>query len=542
MQTDSRKADLANGLRIARRRGPLVLLCCILTAVAAFAFSTMQRNEYTANAQVLFRNAQLDQQAAGLPVINNANPQAQTDTNIKLATLPLVAANTATAVGHGFTRSAVASAVNVSQVGDTDLVSVSATSSSPTLAARLANAYAHQVVATSSSQNANYYATALRAANLQYQALTPAQQHGLQGADLKDRLSSLQILSQLQSSDVRVQQPAIPPTAPSSPKVARNTVLGGILGLLLGLGIAFLLHRLDRRIREPHDLEEVYGVPVVGVVPESPALKLPQKNEKTRVAALPHNEAEIFGLLRAHIRYFNVDRELRVIVVVSAAPGDGKTTVARNLAIVTASVGSRVLLVEADLRRPTLARSLGTDQEPGLSEVLLGEQPLELAIQRVDLYDDLHTSHRLDLLVAGRLLPPNPPQVIESRAMQSVLLTAKHSYDLVIVDTPPLALLSDAFPLVSRADGVLVVSRLGHNRRDVASRLRDALNSANAPVIGVVANGLKRSKGSLDGYTYGYDYTAYSANGAEFSRAANGAYLDTDLSSADVAFRASRRR
>ncbi len=521
MQKETTSRDVSNALRVARRRAWLVVFCVVLGAGAAFAYSKAKQKEYTSSAEVYFRNAQLDQEAAGLQVVNNLDPQSQTDTNLRLATLPLVAANTSSAVGHEVTPSQVAASVSVNQVGDTDLATVSATSASPRLAATLANAYASQVVANSQRTNSNYYAGAVQALNLQYKALTPAQQRGLQGTDLLDRANSLQILGQLQSSDVRLEQPASIPSSPSSPKVARNTVLGGILGLLLGLGLAFLLNRVDQRIREPGDLEDVYGVPVVGIVPESSAFRIPQATKGSPIGVLPPNEAEIFGLLRAHIRYFNVDRELRVVVVVSATPGDGKTTVARNLATATAMVGSRVLLIEADLRRPMVARNFGIDQEPGLSEVLVGAESLESAVQRVEVASkrDMHAG--LDVLVAGGVLPPNPPQVIESQAMESVLQSARNTYDLVIIDTPPLALLPDAFPLVSRADGVLVVSRLGRNRMDVAKRLRETLASANAPVIGVVANGMKRSRGRLEGYAYSYDYSAYTANGS--SAEGNGA-------------------
>ncbi len=506
---DASSLDLIGVLRVLRRRAPLIVLCFVVTAAAAFGFSQQQRKEYTANAQVSFRNAQLDQQAAGLQVVSQVNPQPQTDTNLKLATLPRVAAETAAALGHGLTPKKVLNAISVSQESDTDLATVSATWTSPTFAAQLANAYARHVIADRQRADANYYSNALQAVNLQFNALTPVQQRGVEGADLKDRATSLQILNQLQSGEVKLEQSAILPTGPSSPKVARNTALGGILGLLLGLGVAFLLERLDRRLREPGDLERVYGVPLLGVVPESSALSRAQVGAGS-TRQLPPTEAEIFGLLRAHIRYFNVDRQLRLVVIVSAAPGDGKTTVARYLAMAAATVGSRVLFIEADLRRPVAARCFGIEQQPGLSEVLLGEVSLDRVVQNVEFATRKGTKLGLDVLVAGGVLPPNPPQVMESQAMETLLDTAQGRYDLVVIDTPPLVLLPDAFPIIRRADGVVIVSRLGHNRRDVASRLRETLASVDAPVVGVVANGYKRGRGASSyGYAYTYDYSQY---------------------------------
>lgn len=537
MQHDSnasrgeRDLDLIGTLRILRQRAPLIIMCAVLAAGAAFALSQAQTKQYTATAQILFRNAQLDQQAAGLQVVNQSNPQPQADTNLKLASLPKVAAETATALGHALTQKEVANAIAVAQETDTDLATVSATWTSPSFAAKLANTYAQRVIADRQRADATYYSGALEAVNLQFSSLTPAQQRGVEGADLKDRANSLQILSQLQSGEVQLEQAASAPTAPSSPKVMRNTVLGAILGLLVGLAAGFLLQRLDRRLREPSDLEDVYEVPLLGVVPESPALRQSQV-WGDHASELPANEAEIFGLLRAHIRYFNVDRDLRTVVIVSAAPGDGKSTVARGLAIATATIGSRVLFLEADLRRPMAAKYFGIERAPGVAEVLVGQESVESAAQRVEFATRNGTTIGLDVLVAGGVLPPNPPQVMESQAMTALVEEARDRYDLVVIDTPPLVLLPDAFPLLRRADGVLIVSRLGENRRDVAARLRETLVSAEAPIVGVIANGYKQSRGASGygyGYSYQYDYSQYQSTGTDLVHAttSNGAAPET---------------
>jgi capsular exopolysaccharide synthesis family protein len=268
-----------------------------------------------------------------------------------------------------------------------------------------------------------------------------------------------------------------------------------------------LLERLDRRIREPKDLEAVYGLPLLGVVPESTALSRSAKGKKNAGAALPASETEAFHLIRAHLRYFNVDRELRTLMVASAAPGDGKTTVARHLAGAAARMGSRVLLLEADLRRPTIAVQLDVASGPGVADVLIGAVPLGEAIQSVDLGlpgADGRGAHSFDVLVAGSSLPPNPGELIESHAMESLLQQAKTRYDLIVIDTPPLTAVSDAFPLLGKVDGVIIVGRVGRNRRDVAQRLHETLTGAGAPLLGVVANGFK--SGRLGGYGYGYSY------------------------------------
>ena len=406
--------DLVGTLRVLRRRAPLIAMCVVLTAGAAFFLSKAEHKEYTATSQILFRSAQLDQQAAGLQVVNQSNPQPETDTNLKLATLPRVAAETATVLGHGLTQSEISDAISVTQESDTDLARGEATWTSPTVAARIANAYAQNVIDNAQRADANYYSNALDAVNLQFQALTPAQRSGVEGADLEDRANSLQILSQLQSGDVQLEQAAAAPTAPSSPKVLRNTVAGALVGLLIGLVAAFVLQRVDRRLREPSDLEDVYGVPLLGVVPESPALRQ-AKDLGQHTNALPPNEAEIFGLLRAHIRYFNVDRDLRVVVVVSAAPGDGKSTVARYLAMATAMVGSRVLFLEADLRRPMAARYTPVRRKAALGRRFTGAPqgnyrfPVEAVTKAPS---ETTTAH----VRSGMLRPARAPTVMVARS------------------------------------------------------------------------------------------------------------------------------
>lgn len=502
MMDDSQDLDFGKLIRVAQRRAPIVLLCSVLAAVAAFVLAKHQPKQYTGTASILFQNEQLQQEAAGLPGVVVEDPQSVTDTNVKLATLPGVIDATAAAVGT--TPSEIQDGVSVSEVGDTDLLAVTATADTPAQAARIANAYAREAIAYREQSDRAYYASALRAVTLQFQALSPLQQASPQGLDLKSRIASLQTLAQLQGSELQLAQAATAPSSPSSPHVKVDTVVGGFLGLLLGLAIAFGLERFDRRLRDPSDLEQAYRVPLVGVVPESQALRSQGTGDERR--ALPAREAEVFALLRAHIRYFNVDRQLRVVVVVSAAPQDGKSTVARNLALAGARVGERVLFVEADLRRPSAAKVLGVAPLPGIAEILIEGMSLNEATQQASLAVTGEQPHSIDVLVAGGVLPPNPARVTESRAMETLLTEARERYDLVVVDTPPLTMLSDAFPLLRIADGVLIVSRLEQNHRDLAERLRVTLETSGAPMIGVVANGYRERAATSYAYGYAHSY------------------------------------
>jgi capsular exopolysaccharide synthesis family protein len=500
---------------------PWIALCFIVVAGTAFGLSKHQAKKYTATTSLIFNNNQLSQQVAGLQAINNStDQQAQQSTNLKLVESGDIAEKTASQLGHGLTEEAVSADVSVSGQGESNIINVAATSASPRLAAEIVNTYAGQFVSEQQSSNHAYYSHALGLVEKQLKALSPKERAGTAGLALQNRAQSLGVLAELKNGNVQVSQVAKAPKAPSSPKVSKNTLLGGVLGLLLGLGVAFLLERFDRRIREPKDLEVLYGLPLLGVVPESSALSRSVRRKGEAPTMLPPGEAEAFQLIRAHLRYFNVDRDVRTLLVASAAPGDGKTTIARHLAAAAARMSSRVLLLEGDLRRPTIAQQMDIPSGPGISDVLIGSVSLREATQTIDVASPSGEGARgrtLDVLVAGAALPPNPGELLESHAMESLLAQAKSTYDLVVIDTPPLTAVSDAFPLLRKVDGVVIVGRVERNRRDVAQRLHETLAGAGAPLLGVIANGFK-SRGS-GSYGFGYDYSSYASEAQSPSEA-----------------------
>jgi receptor protein-tyrosine kinase len=253
-------------------------------------------------------------------------------------------------------------------------------------------------------------------------------------------------------------------------------------------------------LRDTDQLERIYQLPLLGVVPQSSDLARTRRWSETGALEVGP-ESESFNLIRAHLRYFNVDSELRTILVSSAGPGDGKTTVAFRLAAAAAATGSRTLLLEADLRRPTVHNHVPVDRGIGLSDVLIGAVPFSEAVQGVELESFGGQSRRsLEVLFAGTL-PPNPAELIESSAMKRLVADVRDTYEFVVIDSPPITAVSDAFPLLLSVDGVIVVARLGQDRR-FAERAHDIFQEVGAPMLGIVVNGSKARES--DPYTYSY--------------------------------------
>ena len=494
-----RRGELDHVLRVLRSRRDLIVLCTLLVTLSALAFSLTQRKAYSATAELLFRDAQLDQKLFGSTSLPpSTDPSREAATNVNLVGLEAIAERTAASLGGQVTAGTVASEVSVKPAGQSNIVQVTAIDPSPVNAARVSNTYAQQFISFRRDADRAKIADAQRLVQKQLSELQARGQAGSAvGASLQNRADELGILASLQTGNAELVQPAHTPTSPSSPQTRRNTVLGFILGLLFGVAAALLLERLDRRIKDVAELGEIYGLPVLCDVPESQALSSGQAESVHGFAV-----AESFRMLRARLRYFNIDREIRSLIVTSVGPAEGKTTVAHNLAAATASAGAtRVLLLEADLRRPRLAAKLGLTAAPGLAEFLTRAVGLDEVIQRITLQEGGDRPDKtLDVIVAG-INPPNPAELLESDKMADLLDRLAAIYDLVVIDTPPAGLIADVIPLMSLVGGIVIVSSVGKSSRDAAAHFKGHLDQLGAPVLGVIANRVKYRSG--DGYYYG---------------------------------------
>lgn len=518
--------DLERILTVLRRRAGLIVLCTLLTAAAAVVFSLLQEKKYTATASLLFRDPGFSKTLFGGEGVQLTGTDAtrQAATNVQLVSLSAVSERTAQALGGNLTADVISDEIDIAAEGQSDVVSIKATDPDPAQAQLLANTFAQEFIDFRAEADRTKLLDAKRLAERQYDRLSPEEKVGPRGAQLSRGAERLGILASLQTGNAELVQPARLPTSASSPQPRRNGVLGVIVGLMLGVGLAFLFERLNRRLHEPEDAREAFNLPVLGTIPESKAIA--QSNEGAPLPTLPFGETEAFRMLRASLRYFNVDKGIKTVLVTSAAAQEGKSTVAWNLAVAAAS-SATVLLLETDLRNPSLSRQHGIASGPGLADVLTHQADLADAIQTpLNQPNKSGMSARLDVIVGGAV-PPQPATLLESRAMSDLLSELRERYDMIIVDTAPVGVVADSLPFLKDVDGVLLVARLDRTSRDSAQRTAETLRRLGAPLLGVVTNGLKLSRRNRYGYGYGYGYGYAERNpgeGAEKEKATSGSH------------------
>jgi len=347
-----------------------------------------------------------------------------------------------------------------------------------------------RVEATNVPQTVNIVVTVTDTSPSQAQAL--AQTYG---EVMEDRVRALETTDPGATPPIKasIVNDAVLPSSPSSPQPVRNIGLGLVLGLLLSFGLAVLREVLDTTVKSPADLAGL-DTSVLGTIPFDP-----QAKKRSLVSDLaPHApRAEAFRVLRTNLQFVDIDASNKVYVVTSALPGEGKTSTSVNLALTLAQAGTRTLLVECDLRRPKAAASLGLDSAVGVTTSLVGRIAWKDAVQQVD-------GVGLDVLAAGAV-PPNPAELLQSKAMATLLDEVRAIYDVVIFDAPPLLPVVDAAVIASQVDGALLVTKFGSTTHDQVGEAKKRLDNVDAHLSGVLLN-MTPTSSRRYGYGYGYGY------------------------------------
>jgi polysaccharide biosynthesis transport protein len=478
-------------LRILWERKLLVLAVVVACVGASIAVSLTSEKEYTAESSLLLRDPGFARTLFGSDLFEGGvDPERTTSTKIAVIESPAVSERVEDVVSQRFPDTDLAGAIEVTPNENSDVVTIAATADTPAKAAAVANAYAREYIAYQRDLDREKVQSAQQLVQQNLDTLPP--ENTSERAGLEDSLKQLKVLEALQTGNADVVARASPPDEPSAPKTLRNAVVAGLLGLLLGTAAALLADFLDRRLKSTDDFERTFGSGVLVTIPRGavPALS---EGDLTGVKGEPYR------MLREGLRFLGIEGGHRCLLVTSADAGEGKTTVAVNLARALVGGGERVILIDADLRRPAAARQLGLDEAPaGLSTALLSSNPV------AEVLIDATPGGELRLLPTGPK-PPNPADLLRSRRMQELLDEVRDLADVVIVDAAPLLPVSDTRALLDlpNVDGVLMVARAFATRRDRASAARRVLEQSDRPVLGLVLTGGREASGD---YRYYGDY------------------------------------
>jgi Mrp family chromosome partitioning ATPase len=523
-----RPATVSQYVAILRRRKWIIIALPVLTAVIAYLLSSTQSSIYQATAEVSFNRV-----ATTTVDLSNVDPVQFLETQSKLAQSPEVARQVVAGAGiPGLTADAFAGRVSASpDPSGGDVLDLSATAPNAAQATTLANAYANQFTdyRTQLWQASND--DGLRKVDL---LLKDARANGQTASQAYDTLLqqkfNLQYDNSVLGTVTHVLQPAVN-AARIQPRPRRDAVIGALVGLLLGIGLAFLAEALDTRVRDEKEIDGSLGLPLLGRIP-SPPKKLQKSNTLVMAAEPTGVHAEVFRKLRTSFEFVN-ERAAKTVLVTSAGPREGKSTTVANLALALARAGRNVALVDLDLRRPMLHTFFGMRNDPGATDAVVGRIDLEDAVRGVTLpsADDgfdtgalarvalevleangaAPASKRptnghagadgvLHFLPSGTI-PPAADEFLEREGVDRMITELAKRFDFVLIDAPPLLAVGDSQTLSAKIDAMLIVTHTGIHRRQLQELARQ-LQNCSAPALGYVLTGVSHS----DSYSYGYGY------------------------------------
>ncbi|MGI8596957.1 MAG: AAA family ATPase [Thermoleophilaceae bacterium] len=472
----------------------LVLLLTLAALGAALGWLLLSSSEYQADAQILVTPLPQDASAAlGLPLLRESSePTRVVQTAATLLRSPEAADRTARVLGPAWSRRTVLEAVTIEPQGESNIVAITATAESPTLAAMIANSYAQ--AALDARRNLLRRQVQGRIAEAE------ARRDALEGDGGEAAAEVAAVLSQLESirtggdPTLLMSQRAVPPTASVGAPPWLVLLLALLGGFTIAMGVALLVEYLDRRVRDEDELLAMWPLPILAHIPPLPRRQ--RKRGEYSVLSSPPGIREAFRT--AQVQLAPVSGGSRVIMVTSASTGDGKTTSATNLAVAMVGAGHKVILIDFDVRRPDIARLLGVGESRGLAALLASNTSL------TDLLVPAPELPALSVVPAGT---QGDVVLLEalSRRLPEVLAQAREVADYVVVDTAPLGEVSDALRLVDHVDDIIFVTRPGHTARAGLELTRDLLARTGHEPTGQLVMG-QTPGGTSVYYTYGMQH------------------------------------
>jgi len=522
MEPSSDTIDLRAYLALAWHWAWLFVLAAILAGAAAYLVSRQMTPIYRASTRLLINEAPANRTADYTAILTS---ERLARTYSEMITAGPTLQGVIDRLGLPVSVGSLKGAITVQPVRDTQLIDVAVEDADRVTAAAVTNTLVQVFVEQTQAMQASRFAASkqslegqLTELNQKVQTTTQAVEalsSGSQDRAERDRLettlaqyrqtyaSLLQSyeqvrLAEAQSTSNLVQvEPAVIPLSPIRPRVMQNALLAAVVGLMLAAGVVFLIEALDDSLRNPEQLARQYGLSILGFIARIPAAEGPA----VTVAKPRSPVSEAYRSLRTNLQYADVDAPIHTLLITSPSPQDGKSTTALNLAIVLAQGGKRVILVDGDMRRPTIHKVANLDNMRGLSDYFLDP----VAHLNGRLKETPIT--RLSIVTSGKL-PPNPSELLSSSKMITILETFKSQADLVIIDSPPISTVTDTAVLAPLVDAVLLVVKPETTKVAAFHQALEQMRQVHANLIGMVLNDveLKRSR-----YRYGY-YNRYYAS------------------------------
>jgi succinoglycan biosynthesis transport protein ExoP len=500
-QGEGRERGLAGELSVLRRHWLLISIVVLATMLVFAAVHVHKAKSYTATASVTFQNSTLSGAALNIATSGSSEPQREADTEVLIAHSTEVAQAVRKQLNLSATAPELLEEVKVEAAPTANVLNVSATTEDPRQAAVLANEFAKQYIAFHADSQLAGVATAEAETRKQISELPSQSQEraslSQERAALEQTLARLASLRAVASAGASVISSATAPTKPDGSGISETLAIGLLVGVAIALSLIFLLESLDRRIKTIEEFEQGYRLPALVGVPAW----------SSRTAELASGELlEPYRILRSALDVTAATRRLDTLMVTSAVSGEGKTTVAVNLARVVAASGRPTVLVELDLRRPSTVGPFELGAQRGVTSAITGAQELDELLVR-----PVAELPNLQVLPSGRL-PHNPSELMASQRITDLLTElASAEGTLVIVDVPPLNPVADAQALLNNPiiDAAIIVARIDRTTRDEVARARSILDHHMVEPVGIVITGVR------DSGRYGYGYGAYSADVSE---------------------------
>lgn len=518
MTEHARYGSLRDYLRVLRTQSWLILLVVLVTTAAALGWSLRQDNQYEATATMTFQDITQDLTLVGQSPAPREAPVVLAAQNALTIERSDVVERVRAALNTTASPAALRSAMEAAVDPTSNLVKLTAKAGDPQVAADIANAFAHEAQAVFNEEGRQRFTKAARALRRRYRSLRRT-------LDASERLIYKGQISRLESlasfvNAASIPELARPDTNPVSPKPVRNAIFGLLLGLGLGIVFAFVRDALDRRLRTGADVRSELNLPVIGYV-SSTVFGRKLFDAKSGKRSIADVDLEAFRIMRRNLEFLDVDNPVKVVAVTSPLPQEGKTTVASSLAVAAATGGKRVLLLEADLRHPTLPGRIGGQEKPGLSDYLVGDAEPTDALQLIEFTDPNHgssnghgpTGPRVAYVSAGSPTP-EPAELLASQRFEQLLADVREVYDLVIIDTPPLLPVVDTLEMIPQLDAIILCVRVRQTTRDQALGARQVIARFPERPVGVVVTGTASSDESAYG-AYGTTYAYKPRVGAD---------------------------